>query len=82
MPSMYLDTKWYTVLILHLTLLLYGIIVIPIFEAKSMIINLANMSLNGMSMTYAVTFATSDLFMDFYSNDHIWKCLNLNSLIS
>ena len=47
-----------------------------------MIIILANMSLNGMSMTYAVTFATSDIFMDFYSNDHIWKCLTLNSLIS
>ena len=66
MLLMYLDTKWYNFLILHLTVLLYGIIVIPTFEAKSMINILANMSLNGMSMTYAVTFATSDLFMDVY----------------
>ena len=51
--------------ILYLTVLLYGIIVIPTYEAKSMIIILANMSLNGMSMTYAVTFATSDMFLDF-----------------
>ena len=76
---MYLDTKWYSFLILYLTLLLYGIIVIP---AKSIIIIFANMSLNGMSITFAVTFATSDMFIDFYSNDDIWKYLTLNSIIS
>ena len=59
-------TKWYSFLILYLTVLLYGLIIIPTFEAKSIIIILANMPLNGMSMTYAVTFATSDMFMDFY----------------